>query len=248
MVGPLTSIAVGVAAVRAVVRHPRGLLLMVVEGLAGSNLLVGALNLVPGLPLDGGRVLKSAVWKLTGSVHRGTVVVAALGRPGDRGRRACSGRSCSASCSTSSRTSSTSCSPSSSASSCGPAPRALAAARLRRRLPAPRRARPGPPYPLGARGPAAGRGRAPRPRRPGRRHRDRDRQRAARRRRQRGRPAGHPRGAPAVAGRLHRRARRGRRAVAAREHLAARTWSGRSPPPRPPSTSWSRTTARSTAC
>ena len=53
---------------------------MVVEGLAFGNLLVGALNLVPGLPLDGGRVLKAAVWQLTGSVHRGTVVAAWGGR------------------------------------------------------------------------------------------------------------------------------------------------------------------------
>ena len=59
---------------------PDGLLLMVVEGLAFGNLLVGALNLVPGLPLDGGRVLKAAVWQLTGSVHRGTVVAAWGGR------------------------------------------------------------------------------------------------------------------------------------------------------------------------
>ena len=59
---------------------PDGLLLMVVEGLAVGNLLVGALNLVPGLPLDGGRVLKAAVWQLTGSLHRGTVVAAWGGR------------------------------------------------------------------------------------------------------------------------------------------------------------------------
>ncbi len=59
---------------------PDGLLLMVVEGLAGANLLVGALNLVPGLPLDGGRVLKAAVWQLTGNLHRGTVVAGWGGR------------------------------------------------------------------------------------------------------------------------------------------------------------------------
>ena len=94
---------------------------MVVEGLAYGNLLVGVLNLVPGLPLDGGRVLKSAVWKLTGSVHRGIVVAAWGGRvtafavllwPLAQRRS-----------SASSRTSTTSCSPSSSASSCGTAPR-----------------------------------------------------------------------------------------------------------------------------
>jgi Zn-dependent protease len=80
VVGPLTSLAVGLAALGLWFVVPGGLLLMVVEGLAFGNLVVGALNLVPGLPLDGGRVLKSAVWQLTGSVHRGTVVAAWGGR------------------------------------------------------------------------------------------------------------------------------------------------------------------------
>ena len=80
VVGPLTSLAVGVAALGLWVIVPDGLLLMVVQGLAFGNLLVGALNLVPGLPLDGGRVLKAAVWQLTGSMHRGTVVAAWGGR------------------------------------------------------------------------------------------------------------------------------------------------------------------------
>ena len=80
VVGPLTSLAVGVAALGLWYVVPQGLLLMVVEGLAFGNLLVGALNLVPGLPLDGGRVLKSAVWKITGNAHHGTVVAAWGGR------------------------------------------------------------------------------------------------------------------------------------------------------------------------
>jgi Zn-dependent protease len=80
VVGPLTSIAVGLAALGLWFVVPDGLLLMVVEGLAFGNLVIGALNLVPGLPLDGGRVLKSAVWQLTGSMHRGTVVAAWGGR------------------------------------------------------------------------------------------------------------------------------------------------------------------------
>ena len=50
------------------------------QGLAGANLIVGVLNLVPGLPLDGGRVLKSLVWKITGNMHRGTIVAAWGGR------------------------------------------------------------------------------------------------------------------------------------------------------------------------
>ncbi len=80
VVGPLTSIAVGIVALGLWFITPAGLLLVAVEGLAGANLLVGVLNLVPGLPLDGGRVLKSAVWKVSGDVHRGTIVAGWAGR------------------------------------------------------------------------------------------------------------------------------------------------------------------------
>ena len=80
VVGPLTSIVVGAAALALWFVTPEGLLRLAVEALAGANLLVGILNLVPGLPLDGGRVLKSGVWRVTGSAHRGTVVAAWGGR------------------------------------------------------------------------------------------------------------------------------------------------------------------------
>ncbi len=80
VVGPLTSLAVGVVALGVRQVTPDGLLLIAVDGLAGANLLVGLLNLVPGLPLDGGRVLKSLVWKITGNVHRGTIVAGWGGR------------------------------------------------------------------------------------------------------------------------------------------------------------------------
>ena len=80
VVGPLTSLAVGAVAVGLWFVTPEGLLQMAVEALAGANLLVGVLNLVPGLPLDGGRVLKSVVWGITGSPHRGTMVAGWGGR------------------------------------------------------------------------------------------------------------------------------------------------------------------------
>ena len=80
IVGPLTSIGVGLAALALWFVTPDGLLQMAVEGLAGANLIVGVLNLVPGLPLDGGRVLKSIVWGATGDMLKGTVVAAWTGR------------------------------------------------------------------------------------------------------------------------------------------------------------------------
>lgn len=81
VVGPLTSIAVGAVGLAMLfLTDPEGLLLMAIEGLAGANLLVGVLNLVPGLPLDGGRVLKSAIWGLTHKPHTGTIVAAWVGR------------------------------------------------------------------------------------------------------------------------------------------------------------------------
>ncbi len=80
VVGPLTSIAVGIGAAALWFVTPDGLLRLAVEGLAGANLLVGVLNLVPGLPLDGGRVLRAVVWKASGSMHTGTLVAGWGGR------------------------------------------------------------------------------------------------------------------------------------------------------------------------
>jgi len=48
--------------------------------LALMNLLVGVFNLVPGYPLDGGRVLRAAVWAVTRDLQRATLLAANVGR------------------------------------------------------------------------------------------------------------------------------------------------------------------------
>jgi len=48
--------------------------------LAFANVAVGVFNLLPALPLDGGHLLRSLVWRVTGDRHQGTIVAAWAGR------------------------------------------------------------------------------------------------------------------------------------------------------------------------
>lgn len=57
-----------------------GVASVLLQQLIVANLLVGIFNLLPGLPLDGGRMLRAGVWKLTGRPGQATVAAAWAGR------------------------------------------------------------------------------------------------------------------------------------------------------------------------
>lgn len=48
--------------------------------LASINLVLALFNLIPGLPLDGGNILKAFVWKVTGNPYKGVVFASRVGQ------------------------------------------------------------------------------------------------------------------------------------------------------------------------
>lgn len=79
--GPLVSLALGVLFLAVSVAAP---LPSAVDGvvywLGSINLMLLAFNLLPALPLDGGRVLRAALWHVKGDFSAATRTAAALGR------------------------------------------------------------------------------------------------------------------------------------------------------------------------
>jgi Zn-dependent protease len=79
--GPLLSLALAALGFGIVtVFGPGGIPRILIDQLVLANLVVGILNLLPGLPLDGGWMLRAAVWKLTGKQGTGTIAAAWAGR------------------------------------------------------------------------------------------------------------------------------------------------------------------------
>jgi Zn-dependent protease/CBS domain-containing protein len=79
--GPLVSFALfGLfTAVNLFVALPSALS-AIVALLSYINLALGVFNLIPGLPLDGGNVLKSIVWKITGKPYKGVAFASRVGQ------------------------------------------------------------------------------------------------------------------------------------------------------------------------
>lgn len=81
IVGPLVSLLLAGTGLGLLPLFEQGSLPYLLAGIvAVSNGLVAAFNLLPGLPLDGGRVLRSAVWQITGDPERSTRFAAQSGR------------------------------------------------------------------------------------------------------------------------------------------------------------------------
>jgi len=81
VVGPLTSLALaGLGWGLDVALNPSGIPRVLIDQLILANLVLGVFNLLPGLPLDGGRILRAGVWKLTGRPGTATIAAAWAGR------------------------------------------------------------------------------------------------------------------------------------------------------------------------
>jgi Zn-dependent protease len=78
--GPVISLALAAAGYGVLLAVPDGLAHVLLSQLVLANLLVGIFNLLPGLPLDGGRILRAGLWRITRRPGTATIWAAWAGR------------------------------------------------------------------------------------------------------------------------------------------------------------------------
>ncbi|MGH7145044.1 MAG: site-2 protease family protein [Planctomycetota bacterium] len=79
--GPFVSLVLGVFFMLLLpVTAPVETIYGLVEYLAYINIALVVFNLIPGYPLDGGRVFRAIVWAITGNMRRATLIAANVGR------------------------------------------------------------------------------------------------------------------------------------------------------------------------
>lgn len=78
--GPVTSLLIGIALWGIDVAIGQRQLAAIIGWLGFINITLGLFNLIPGFPMDGGRILRAILWKVRGDRYAATRSAAAVGR------------------------------------------------------------------------------------------------------------------------------------------------------------------------